>query len=187
TGGALLAADWGRHNLPLGGAVAPGPFIKPSILLAALLIWPFFLRLFGAYDSRHTRTFLDELRAIVPAVAISTLVLIGFFFLAEFRFISRILLAYFVTLDLLLLLNFRLGARLLVSWLAASGHAGRRLLIVDAGPVGQEIASLIGTHPWSGLSLVGFASDDPALAGTCVAGYPVLGSTADVVRLVKEH
>jgi exopolysaccharide biosynthesis polyprenyl glycosylphosphotransferase len=187
TGSALLAADWGRHNLPLGGAVAPGPFIKPSILLAALLIWPFFLRLFGAYDSRHTRTFLDELRAIVPAVAISTLVLIGFFFLAEFRFISRILLAYFVTLDLLLLLNFRLGARLLVSWLAASGHAGRRLLIVDAGPVGREIASLIGTHPWSGLSLVGFASDDPVLVGTYVAGYPVLGTTSDVVRLVKEH
>jgi exopolysaccharide biosynthesis polyprenyl glycosylphosphotransferase len=184
---ALLAADWARHTLPYGGPVAPGPFIKPPILLAAAVIWPFFLRFFGAYDSRRTRTYLDELRAVAPAVAVSTLVLIGFFYAFEFRFISRLLLAYFVVLDLLLLLNFRLAARVLLNWLAASGHAGRRLLIVDAGDVGQEIASLIATHPWSGLSLVGFADDDPSRAGRPVLGHPVLGTTAEVVQLVQRH
>src|SRR5205814_7947540 len=104
---ALLLADWLRHTLPFGEPVPPGTFLRPSVLVAAFLIWPFFLRFFGAYDSRRTRTFLDELRAAVPAVAISALVLIGFFFVFEFRFMSRFLLAYFVVLDLLFLLHFR--------------------------------------------------------------------------------
>jgi exopolysaccharide biosynthesis polyprenyl glycosylphosphotransferase len=183
---ALLCADWLRHTLPFGERVPPGTFLRPSVLVAAFVIWPFFLRFFGAYDSRRTRTFLDEVRAVVPAVATSTLVLIGFFFAFEFRYMSRFLLAYFVVLDLLFLLNFRLLARVAISWLAASGQAGRRLLIVDSGDVGQEIAALIGTHPWSGLSLVGFACDD-GCAGGQVLGHPVLGTTADVVRLVQQH
>jgi exopolysaccharide biosynthesis polyprenyl glycosylphosphotransferase len=184
---ALVLADWGRHSLPYGDPVAPGTFIKPSILIAAACIWPFFLRVFGAYDSRRTRTFLDELRAVVPAAGISSLVLIGFFFLFEFRFISRILLAYFLVLDLLFLLNFRLVARVLINWLAAGGHAGRRLLIVSAGDVGREIASLIATHSWSGLSLVGFTDTDPPTAAREVAGYPILGTNSEVVKLVQEH
>jgi len=199
---ALLLADLGRRTLPYGPPlVSTAPFIKPPILIAAALIWPFFLRLFGAYDTRRTRTFLDELRAIIPAVAVSTLVLIGFFFLFEFRFMSRILLAYFLALDLLFLTNFRLVTRALVRWLAATGHAVRRLLIVSAGgsgsggvadSVGREIAGLIATHPWSGLSLVGYADDTlpndqliptPGEPG----GKPVLGAARDVVRLVREH
>jgi exopolysaccharide biosynthesis polyprenyl glycosylphosphotransferase len=186
---ALLLADWGRNTLPFGPPlVSPGPFIKLPILLAAAVIWPFFLRLFGAYDTRRTRTFLDELRAVVPAVGISTLVLIGFFFIFEFRFISRILLAYFLALDLLFLLNFRLLTRALLNWLAAGGHAVRRLLIVNAGGVGREIAQLIASHPWSGLSLVGYADgSQEAPVGTAVDGKPVLGPTSDVVRLVREH
>ncbi|HEX2186551.1 MAG TPA: sugar transferase [Chloroflexota bacterium] len=184
---ALLLAEIGRRQLPIGDAVAPGQFIKPPILVAAVLIWPFFLRLFGAYDSRRTRTFLEELRAVVPAVGISTLVLIGFFYLFEFRFISRILVGYFVVLDLLFLLNFRIIARFLVNLLAASGRGARRLLIVDSGRVGSELAALIQSHPWSGLHLVGFVDDDPTLRGTAVGGHPVLGSTREVVRLVQEH
>ena len=184
---ALLLADHARRTIPLGPPlVSSAPFIKWPILLAAALIWPFFLRLFGAYDTRRTRTFLDELRAIVPAVAISTLVLIGFFFLFEFRFMSRIMLAYFLALDLLFLVNFRLITRAIVRWLAASGHAVRRLLVVSAGDVGREIAALIAAHPWSGLSLVGYA-DDSLPAGADVGGRPVLGPTADVVSLVQEH
>lgn len=183
---ALLLAEWGRRQLPIGDPVTPEPFIKPPILIAAALIWPFFLRLFGAYDSRRTRTFLEELRAVVPAVAVSTLVLIGFFFLFEFRFVSRILLGYFVVLDLLFLLNFRLIARVLVNWVT-SGRMARRLLIVDAGKIGRELAALIGTHPWSGLALVGYVDDDPARRGETVAGYPILGTTGEMVRLVQAH
>ena len=183
---ALLLAEVGRRAVQIGEPVTPDPFIKPPIIIAAALIWPFFLRLFGAYDSRRTRTFLEELRAVVPAVLVSTLVLIGFFFLFEFRFISRILVVYFVVLDLLFLLNFRLVARVLVDWLT-SGRMGRRLLIADAGKVGRELAAVIGTHPWSGLTLVGYVDDDPGLSGGTVEGYPVLGTTADALRLVQAH
>ncbi|HVG98185.1 MAG TPA: hypothetical protein VNK05_14855, partial [Chloroflexota bacterium] len=55
---ALLLAEVGRRAVQIGDPVTPEPFIKPPIIFAAALIWPFFLRLFGAYDSRRTRTFL---------------------------------------------------------------------------------------------------------------------------------
>src|SRR5919204_5088658 len=77
---ALLLADWLRHTLPFGERVPPGTFLRPSVLIAAFLIWPFFLRFFGAYDSRRTRTFLDEVRAVVPAGGAATLVVLGLFF-----------------------------------------------------------------------------------------------------------
>ena len=183
---ALLLAEVRAPAAPIGDPVTPGPFIKPPILLAAALIWPFFLRLFGAYDTRRTRTFLEELRAVVPAVGVSTLVLIGFFFLFEFRFVSRILVVYFVVLDLLFLLNFRLFARVLVNWLASSGRLARRLLIVDAGTVGQELASLIGTHPGAG-SPWWVRRRRPGRSGSSVSGFPVLGTTAQMAYLVQRH
>ncbi|HET7771472.1 MAG TPA: sugar transferase [Chloroflexota bacterium] len=184
---ALILADYARRTIDLGPPlVSSAPFIRWPILVAAAIIWPFFLRLFGAYDTRRTRTFLDELRAIVPAVAISTLVLIGFFFLFEFRFMSRIMVAYFLALDLLFLLNFRLITRAAVRWLAASGYAVRRLLVVSAGEVGREIAALIASHPWSGLALVGYA-DDALHPGTEIDGRPVLGRASEVVALVQQH
>ena len=184
---ALLLAEVGRRQLPIGDPVDARALHQAPHPPRRALIWPFFLRLFGAYDTRRTRTFLEELRAVVPAVGVSTLVLIGFFFLFEFRFVSRILVVYFVVLDLLFLLNFRLFARVLVNWLASSGRLARRLLIVDAGTVGQELASLIGTHPWSGLSLVGYVDDDPALSGSSVSGLPILGTTAQMAYLVQRH
>lgn len=184
---ALYLADELRHILPFGEPVSPSYFTPRPVYLAALLIWPFFLRLFGVYDSRRVRTIMDELRGVGPAVVVATLVLVGFNFALGYRYVSRYLILYFVILDLALLLNVRLLARLLFSSLMASGYAVRRLLVVGAGDVGRQMARLITSRPWLGLTLAGFADDDPAKQGTLVEGRPVLGPTGDLPALVEEH
>ena len=181
---ALWLADEARHRLPFGTSVAPGYFLEWPIFLAAVLIWPFFLRLLGAYDARRIRGFGDEVRAVVPAVVIATAMLPAFFFAFKFQFISRLLVGYFFVFNLLFLLNARIFGRILLNALASSGVAARRLLVVGAGPVGQEIARLAQEHSWTGLRVAGFVDDDPAKVHNSVIGLPVLGTTEETAELV---
>jgi exopolysaccharide biosynthesis polyprenyl glycosylphosphotransferase len=68
------------------------------------------------------------------------------------------------------------------------------LLIVGAGHSGSELARELAAAPHygnpyagSGYRVVGFVDDDPAKAGTEVAGVPVLGNRRDLADLVSEH
>lgn len=184
---ALFLAEQLRLVLPFGEPISPTYFMPRPIYLAALLIWPFFLRLFGVYDSRRVRTIVEELRGVVPAVLVATLVLVGFNFALGYRYVSRYLLLYFVALDLALLLDVRVVARLLLSSLTASGYAIRRLLIVGAGEVGCQVARLIAQRPWMGLALVGFVDDAADKQGCQVEGKTVLGPIESLPALVEEH
>ena len=133
------------------------------------------------------RGFGDEVRAIVPAVIIATALLPAFFFAFKFQFISRLLVGYFFLLNLLFLLNLRVVGRLLLNALTSSGVATRRLLVVGAGPVGQEVVRLVQENAWTGLRVAGFVDDDPAKAHSTVAGHPVLGTTDDIVEVVESE
>lgn len=58
------------------------------------------------------------------------------------------------------------------------------LIIIGSGGLGREaiwIAERINAHnpEWN---ILGFIDDNPELCGTSVSGYPVLGTTADVVK-----
>ncbi|MGD8466749.1 MAG: sugar transferase [Anaerolineae bacterium] len=70
----------------------------------------------------------------------------------------------------------------------------QRLLIVGAGHSGSELARELAAAPHygnpyagSGYRVVGFVDDDPAKAGTEVAGVPVLGNRRDLTDLISEH
>jgi exopolysaccharide biosynthesis polyprenyl glycosylphosphotransferase len=181
----LFVADWARRNLPIGDPVEIQQFIRAPIYLAACILWPVALRAFGAYDTRRTRALADEVGAVVPGVAVASLALVGFFYVFEFRFISRLLLAYFVALDLVLLVNVRLIARLTMTWLATGGH-GRRVLVVGGGATAREVASLMVARPWAGLTVVGFAADDIG-SSEQIDGIARLGRPGDAAAIVLAH
>ena len=106
-------------------------------------------------------------------------------FRSEFRFISRLLLAYFVALDLVLLVNVRLVARLTMTWLATGGH-GSRVLVVGGGATAREVASLMVARPWAGLAVVGFAADDIGPSDQ-IDGIARLGKPGDAAAIVLAH
>lgn len=186
---ALFFADWARRDLPVGDPVEIERFIRAPIYLAACVLWPVALRAFGAYDTRRTRSLADEVGAVVPGVAVASLALLGFFYVFEYRFISRLLLAYFVAMDLVLLVNVRLLARVAMTWLATGGHAGSRVLVVGGGTAAREVAALMVARPWAGLAVVGFASDDADAIGPDgqIDGIPHLGNPADAASIVSIH
>ncbi len=61
------------------------------------------------------------------------------------------------------------------------------IIIVGAGKAGQLIASDIRKNKTSPFRVVGFVDDDKRKSGTALAGLKVLGATADLRDLIKQH
>jgi exopolysaccharide biosynthesis polyprenyl glycosylphosphotransferase len=60
-----------------------------------------------------------------------------------------------------------------------------RLLIVGAGPEGQDLVSRVNRRPWLGYEVVGFVDDKQGR--TRARGAPVLGKTTQLGEIVDEH
>jgi len=64
---------------------------------------------------------------------------------------------------------------------------GKRLLIVGAGDAGAMILRDMLAKPEYAYRPIGFIDDDPAKAGRCIHGIRVLGTRADVERILAVH
>jgi FlaA1/EpsC-like NDP-sugar epimerase len=65
--------------------------------------------------------------------------------------------------------------------------AQSRTLLIGAGSAGVAVAREIGRHPDLGMVAVGFIDDDPKKRDAVIHGVRVLGTSADIHRLVAEH
>jgi exopolysaccharide biosynthesis polyprenyl glycosylphosphotransferase len=65
--------------------------------------------------------------------------------------------------------------------------AGSRTLILGAGEVGHLVARRLLANPELGLRPVGFIDNDPADVGPRASGVPLLGSDADIDRVIVDH
>ena len=63
----------------------------------------------------------------------------------------------------------------------------KRLIIVGAGEAGRMLAREVANQGRGQYEMVGFLDDAPALAGTPVDGFPVLGVTADLPAIVRRE
>jgi len=152
------------------------------VYLMVLLIWAVVFQMFSVYDPKRTLRLVDELQQLVLAVFMSTLGLAGALYFS-FRDISRLQVIYFFGLDLALLLGLRVLLRLLFHFQGERRHHVRRVLVVGAGQVGQEVAAMIREYAWAGLELVGYLDGASLERGN---GLPVLGGLEDAQRLVRE-
>ena len=96
-------------------------FFHLPIIIAVALLWAFFLRLFGAYDPKRLNSFVDEGRAVLLAVLAGMIALSSFFYLFNLEYRSRMSFVYFLGIDLVLLINYRLITRYIVRSLVAGG------------------------------------------------------------------
>lgn len=184
---ALVLAEAMRGVFPFGRSGIGLSFLDIYILVGVALIWGFFLRFFGAYDPRRLTTFLDEARAILLAVLAGMLALSSFFYLFNIEYRSRMLFTYFVVINLVLLVNYRLAVRYVVRTVVAGGRNARRVLLVGTTKVGRELSHIIRSQPWSGLTVAGFVDDDPGLRGITLEERPILGTTDQLPELIAEH
>jgi len=105
--------------------------------------------------------------------------------------VPRSVILFELVLASYLLAGIRVAYRMTCEWshrrVERSRSAGscRRTLIVGAGDAGSTIGHRLARRPELGFYVVGYVDDDPCKQRTRIWGLPVLGTIADVPRVVR--
>jgi len=185
--GSLYVAERLRAILPYGKPFElPWGGVYPPIYLIAALIWTVVFAVLSTYDPKRILRVVDELQTVILAIIFSALTFGGALFFS-YRFLSRLLVIYFVVLDLCGIIVLRILWRMVFKSLEHERVPHRDVLIVGAGDVGQEVARVFSDLDWMGLKVVGYLDDDLEKQGKEMQGYPVLGTLEDAERVIEEH
>ncbi len=158
--------------LPLSRYLAFLPWI---IIVAAIVFWAS-----GLYVPNRAQRLTRLVLSVGRAVSIALVVLMAFFSLYRDFYVSRLTIIIFAALTPLAMVVLRLLLYLTARRARQQGHSMRRVLIVGAGVTGRRLARSFKAYPWMGFSVVGFVDDHKQ------AEPDVLGTTADILRLVDE-
>jgi FlaA1/EpsC-like NDP-sugar epimerase len=150
------------------------------VLLRGLTFVPFHL-----YDSVWQYVGLRDLRAIVASVSVSSVL---FCLLIRGVLGLRAYPRSVFVMDLVLVVFLMAAAR--VGWRLGREYRvnarTKRVLIFGAGDAGARIVREILQGGEHGYHPVGFVDDDPAKVGRRIHGIPVLGTRADLARIIGE-
>jgi exopolysaccharide biosynthesis polyprenyl glycosylphosphotransferase len=182
---AFFTAVQARHWLPFGVSLTWNEAAQPwPVYLLLAVIWGVTFTLAQVYEARHSERAWGEAQLITWAVAVACLVFAGVLYLT-FREVPRRLFFYFVVTDLTLLLGLRIALRATLRFAGRREQAPRRILIVGAGRLAQQVATGVRAHAAAGLSLVGCVDDETqALHPNSPVG-PWLGTIRDAPGVVR--
>ncbi len=167
------------------------------VALLSLTITPLVFRWAGVYARYWRYASIDEMLLLASAV-ISANVLIGLAALAVGAVVAGVSIprsvpAVYMLVSLAMVAAPRLVARVVSRRLALSGKAisegatATRVLIMGAGSAGALMVRELRENPQLGLTVVGFADDDPHKLDVRIHGVPVLGSHLEIPRLARQH
>lgn len=178
-----------RLALPYGVEIYNPAYLHfPWIIYPIVaLTWGIVFLIIPVYDAKRIYRAVDQLQLTAFAIGFATLVFAGiaYFF---FRELSRFLFLYFLVLDLVFLLGFRLILRVIYRlWQGGWPVKKTRLLILGAGRVGRRMADLLQDYAWYGVEVVGFLDDDPRKKDYLDHYIPYLGSLDLAAEVVRQY
>lgn len=156
----------------------------PLIVIIKYLVFFKFGLYRGIWRYIGIRDLIDIFKAVTFASAISAVTVL---FIWRFQGFSR---AVFI-IDWLLLFVFVSGARILEriykEIFDEAGLRGKRVVIYGAGNAGEFVLREIKNNRLLQYKPVGFLDDDEEKIGRRIHGIPVLGSRADIPKVVKRN
>lgn len=147
----------------------------------------------GAYRISRSLEVVDDFFLAMKAIAVAAVSVIVVLFLYRgyqeatyvgFEF-SRLVVILGAVLAVVLLTANRLVIDAVHGYFLRRGLGNRKVLIVGAGPPGQQIVQRLRTHYWLAYDPVGFVDDDARLLGKSVDGVPVLGATSRLSEIAR--
>lgn len=135
------------------------PTVPPQLYLVLIITWVSIFLLLSVYDGRRNIYIVNELTSITIGSILAGVSLAGILYLS-YRDVSRLLFVVFVLLAYLMLVTWRLLARLTFHLGNGNFQPLRQVLIAGAGPVGQDLQDQILQRPHLGLNTAGFLDDD---------------------------
>ena len=197
---AVLAAAFFLAYMPAINIQLGEYYMQPALAQLPFVILVQFSALFlvGAYSILWRYVSIEDLKVFLKAALISGAILIAFrFFLIFTDFTLWQVPVSVILIDTVLAFGGLLGLRVLRRSVFELGeknklYTGRRrakrtpTLIVGAGRMGASLVKEMGGRMDAELDIRGFVDDDPRKKGGSVGGVKVLGTTADLARLVDE-
>jgi exopolysaccharide biosynthesis polyprenyl glycosylphosphotransferase len=123
------------------------------------IIWVGVLLIFSVYDGRKNLRVNEEFSSLTVGSILAVIAMAGILYLS-YRQVSRVLFFYFCLQSYLLMIFWRIGARLFFRLKFAGLVKNRRVLILGAGEGGQRLFDLIQSQPGLGLQSIGYLDDD---------------------------
>ncbi len=158
------------------------PPLPLAVHISFPLLWVTVMALFSVYDGQKNLRIVDEFTSLTLSSIVTVIMLAGILYFS-YRDTSRALFGLFALLAYVLLLVWRVPARLLY-WLRnrAATRRAQRILVLGAGPVGREIQARVDLHRHLNVSFVGFLDDDEDKRR---ADPQIIGCVDDVRMVIK--
>lgn len=170
------------------GRLPPTFFVQLAVIIPALVVLRIIAnQLFGVYRLVWRYVGLAEALRFAQATAtVSALLLVSRFTIGAFD-------GHFIVPFSIIIMEGALsffgmvGARFIprIRSERARPDAGLPTVIIGAGQGGLSVAKEAVRHPELGIRPIGFLDDDPTKAGKEIGNLRVLGTVADVVRVVR--
>ncbi len=184
---------YGSFLIRFDGAV-PAEYARhlAVIIALALVVKLFFLAVHDLYNVSWRFFRLRELLRLVQALTFGTLIMGTAVFLlrswAPFQSFPRSILILDYLFSLGLIGGFRISKRAVREYAVHSAAGSRprvRVLIVGAGTAGEQIGLEMLDSEKSRYVPVGFVDDDPAKRGSKLHGVKILGTRADIPKILR--
>ena len=160
------------------------PMELPSLLNPIfIIVWIGIFLIMAVYDGRRNLRVTDEMASVSLGSIIAGVSLAGILYLT-YRDVSRILFLAFVILAFLSLITWRLIARLIFRMNSQRLRTQRRVLIVGAGKIGQDLSTKIQENAFMGNYFVGFLDDNEEKIHN---DSRILGTLKDAHLLIERH
>ena len=156
---------------------------------AGTLIYLVIFSLFGLYNRLWQYASVSELISILYAVAVGTgSVVLTVYFLAPMRYPNTVAVIFLLTTTFLIV-GSRFIGRILQDGVFNIHFSGipKRVLIIGAGDAGALTVRELKNSNYQEGYPVGVIDDAPQKQKLKFMGIPVLGTRADIMRVVKSH
>jgi exopolysaccharide biosynthesis polyprenyl glycosylphosphotransferase len=212
--GYMLGSELGHIRVPPGALLPPAQIYQElSALIAAVCLVTF--HTFGMYSPTKSLLNMDEFKAIAKSTVVAFLVLLtlllylrgtpqgdGHGWLVQLLLplhswirpkdfdvdsLSRVTILLTFAVILLLTTASRFASFKVIQRLHRRGIGNRNVLILGAGPIGKKLLRKFELVPTLGLNLIGFVDDDRERVGERIDRCSVLGTSADLERLIALH
>lgn len=141
----------------------------------------------GVYQSWRGRKLFTSFQFILKAWILTwTFLIIVAFFIQDSNYFSKLNITLWAVITPVIYLGYRLAVRLILGHFRQKGENSKKIAIIGAGKVGQQLQKTLEETPWLGYKVVGFFDDNPGLQNKTINNIPILGKT-DQVQVHAVH
>ncbi|TDI88237.1 MAG: hypothetical protein E2O77_11565, partial [Caldithrix sp.] len=135
------------------------------IPVASIPTWLLLLSVLGAYRDIRTKTVLKEFEILLKAGVLATIVLGSLIFVFKMTVTSRLFIAVYAMVTVVVLSISRVFIRKFFDYLHQQGYNQVNLLIVGTGKRAREFIDVVKSHANLGLRIVGLIDDEHGMFG----------------------